>query len=50
MTSDYIECDSGDSKFVSIFGVAWGVIPEVREHTNSELYQVWASVTWALSS
>jgi len=28
MASDYIECQAGESRFLSIFGVAWGVIPE----------------------
>jgi len=28
MASDYIECQAGNSNFLSIFGVAWGVIPE----------------------
>jgi len=28
MASDYIECQTGESRFLSIFGVAWGVIPE----------------------
>merc|ERR1712142_1207152 len=29
MTYDYIECSNKTSKFVSLFGVAWGVVPEV---------------------